>query len=369
MTGAEREARRALVAAVGRLAGEGLIQRTWGNISLRLSEEAFLITPSGLAYENLREEQLVRVRVGDGSYTGRYKPSSEWRIHADAYRLRPGAGFVIHTHQHWASVAGVTGRALTGFSHPRLGKRIPCAAYGLPGTEKLRRAVSEELESWPDCDAVLLRRHGALCLGRDGEDAFAAARALEEVCETRVRAALEGLTLPPAAPDLGSSRRRGDAFVLTLRGERSVWHIGDRNLPPEAALHGAIYRTGPYQYIAHEAAPAVTAASAGGRVLRPYLDDLAQMAGAELLCVPPEPRWVELGIRGRNAVLLRGGGALCAAGTEDDRKALRALLRKGCAAWIYARSEPGCRPLSPADARLQRLVYQRSYQKKRNAAG
>ncbi|WP_369683679.1 class II aldolase/adducin family protein [uncultured Duncaniella sp.] len=45
----------------------------------------------------------------------------------------------------------------------------------------------EELAAWPDCRALLLRRHGALCLGRDMEDAFAAAEALEEVCEARVR--------------------------------------------------------------------------------------------------------------------------------------------------------------------------------------
>ena len=58
-------------------------------------------------------------------------------------------------------------------------------------------------------------------------------------------------------------------------------------------------------------------------------------------------------------------GALCAGGSLSDLEAVRSLLRKGCAAWLYAGECPGCRPLGAADARLQRLVYQVSYQRKR----
>ena len=52
----------------------------------------FLLPHAGLP-EDLRDWQ------------GNVKPSSEKGIHADAYRLRPEAGFVIHTHQYWASIA------------------------------------------------------------------------------------------------------------------------------------------------------------------------------------------------------------------------------------------------------------------------
>ena len=141
MTALETRGREQVLAAARRLVEERLIARTWGNISVRVSETQFLITPSGLAYETLRADQLVLVDIADGSYHGPVKPSSEKGIHAAAYRLRPEAGFVIHTHQYWASVAGVAGTAVTGFIHPLLGKRVPCAAYGLPGTKSLRRAM------------------------------------------------------------------------------------------------------------------------------------------------------------------------------------------------------------------------------------
>ena len=119
----ETAAREQVLEAGLRLVREGLIERTWGNISARVSDTAFVITPSGLPYEDLRPEQLAVVNIADGSHSGTVKPSSEKGIHADAYRLRPEVRFVIHTHQRWASVAGTAGRALTGFIHPDLGKR------------------------------------------------------------------------------------------------------------------------------------------------------------------------------------------------------------------------------------------------------
>ncbi len=357
-----QEARGQVLRAAARLVEEGLAARTWGNISARTRDGQFLITPSGLAYDTLGEDQLVLVNLADGSWSGNYRPSSEKGIHAAMYRLRPQTNFVIHTHQYWASIAGVEGRALTGFNHPLLGKRVPCAAYGLPGTAALRRAVEAEAAAWPDCRAFLLRNHGALCLGRDLEDAFAAAQALEEVCEARVQAPRPF----PVSPDLGYSRRQGDAFLLVRSGVSRVYPVHSRALPRAAALHGAIYRAGNYQFISHEASPQVLAASGEGRALRPYLDDLAQIAGADVLCVPAEPGRLKRAIRGRNAVLLRGMGALCAGASADGVEAVRALVRKGCAAQLYAQEIPWSRPLSPADARLQRLVYETSYKRKKD---
>ena len=257
MTAAETQVREQILRAAARLTGEGLIERTWGNISARLSETQFLITPSGLAYETLRPEQLVLVNVSDASWEGEIKPSSEKGIHADAYRLRPEVNFVIHTHQYYASVAGIEGRALTGFIHPLLGKRVPCAAYGLPGTARLRRAVEAEEAAWPDCRVFLLRSHGALCLGRDMEDAFAAAQSLEEVCEVRVRDQMAEGNPFPVPPDLGTSIRQGDAFRLIRKGRNRLYPIGSDSLPRAAALHAAVYRAGRFQCVAHETSPAV----------------------------------------------------------------------------------------------------------------
>ena len=57
------EAKRLVVEAGKRLVQTGLIARTWGNVSARISDTQFVITPSGRAYEDLTPEEIVVVRI------------------------------------------------------------------------------------------------------------------------------------------------------------------------------------------------------------------------------------------------------------------------------------------------------------------
>ena len=360
----EREARKLVVEAGRRLLERGLVARTWGNISARVSDTHFIITPSGMAYDTMTEDQLVLVDGRDGSYQGRRKPSSERGIHADAYRLRPEVNFVIHTHQDLASVCGTAGRALET-AHPLLGGLVPCAAYGLPSTDKLRRAVEREVAAFPHSPAFFLRAHGALCLGRDMEDAFDRSSALEEVCERYLRSVLDAPALPGRMPDYGESFREGDYFHLTSGGRERVFPVDGDRLPPAAALHAAIYRAGGAQVILHTRDRDIAAVSAARGLLRPMLDDLAQIAGADIRRASPLPRHVVWGLRGRNAVLLPGAGALCTGPSREDAEAVVHLLKKGCLAWRFAAAVPGCRPLGRGDALFQRAFYMTRYAKRK----
>lgn len=170
----EEEARALVIEAGHRLLEKQLIARTWGNISARLDDGEFIITPSGRAYDTLTPEELVKVRIEDLEYYGTVKPSSEKGIHAAAYKLRPDVDFVIHTHQFYASAVCAEGSDTD---------EVPCAGYGLPGTKKLMKAVSDSIAANPGSNAFLMARHGALCLGTDLEDAFAVAESLEKYCK------------------------------------------------------------------------------------------------------------------------------------------------------------------------------------------
>ena len=58
----EEQMARRLVAAEGKkLQQAGLVARTWGNISCRIDENHFVITPSGLDYETMTARCLCRV--------------------------------------------------------------------------------------------------------------------------------------------------------------------------------------------------------------------------------------------------------------------------------------------------------------------
>ena len=166
----ENEAREQVIKACSRLVERKLIARTWGNISARISADEFIITPSGMAYESLVPESLVRVRISDLSHEGDIKPSSEKGVHAAAYSLRADVKFIVHTHQHYATAVSVEGKD-TDFA--------VCIGYALSGTKTLCRNAAQELNSHPDAKAFLMARHGALLLGESCEEAFMLAEQLE----------------------------------------------------------------------------------------------------------------------------------------------------------------------------------------------
>ena len=60
-----------------RLVKEGLVARTWGNISIRVDESHMLITPSGRSYEDLTLDDIVLVNYHTSKHEGAIKPSSE----------------------------------------------------------------------------------------------------------------------------------------------------------------------------------------------------------------------------------------------------------------------------------------------------
>lgn len=72
-----QKARELVIEAGKKLVETGLIARTWGNVSCRVNDKQFVITPSGRAYETLTPEEIVLVNIEDCSYDGDIKPSSE----------------------------------------------------------------------------------------------------------------------------------------------------------------------------------------------------------------------------------------------------------------------------------------------------
>ena len=102
----EEQMARRLVAAEGKkLQQAGLVARTWGNISCRIDENHFVITPSGLDYETMTAVDLVLMDIRNGVCCGAHKPSSEKGVHLAAYQTFPEVGYVIHTHQTYAALA------------------------------------------------------------------------------------------------------------------------------------------------------------------------------------------------------------------------------------------------------------------------
>jgi len=79
----------------------GINRGSAGNVSVRC-EGGFIITPTGMAYDDCTAADMAKVGA-DGTANGLRKPSSEWRFHRDIYAARPEAGAVVHTHSPFAT--------------------------------------------------------------------------------------------------------------------------------------------------------------------------------------------------------------------------------------------------------------------------
>ena len=168
---------------------------TWGNISVRLDAGRMAITPTAEDYKTLSPGDIPVVNLSDGSYVGK-KPSSEWKLHSAIYLERPDAGAVIHTHSMSASTVAAARRNVPPILDDLAqiaGAGVRCAKYALPGTKKIVRQTMKALRGR---NAALMANHGAVCLGRDLEEAFTCCQVLEKGCRAFIEAEFLGGAKP-----------------------------------------------------------------------------------------------------------------------------------------------------------------------------
>ena len=372
-----QEARELVIRAGLELLSSGLIARTWGNISARISDTQFVITPSGRAYEDLTPDQIVITNIADCSYEGEIKPSSEKWIHADAYRLRPDVNFVIHTHQSYASALSILGEPITDIPEMSgmqslLGSEIPTAGYGLNGSRELSDNVTDAIRRCPSSTALLMANHGAECMGTDYDNAFAIAHALEEISRARYRSLLRMSpaysSILPTELEIDTADRCGSdlsSFYSFVDPERI--HAAAQAVVSKDVQIAALGDTA--SFAALSTAPFTVSAS---RLLQPelfpYIDDLAQIAGVSIRILPADAgdREIQEALDGRNVVLLRGVGAICTGSSRDDVDAAVMVLEKGCRAALLAKVVGITRevpPISAEHAAIDRETYVTAYSK------
>jgi L-fuculose-phosphate aldolase len=157
--------RRAVIETARAMNASGLNQGTAGNVSTR-AKDGFLITPSGIPYDDLKPEQIVRMDL-DGGYEGDWLPSSEWRMHLDLYRGRSEAAAIVHTHSCYATALSSLRREIPAFHYMVAvtgGPVLRCADYATFGTAELSDAMLCAMEGRSAC---LLANHGAIAFGEN----------------------------------------------------------------------------------------------------------------------------------------------------------------------------------------------------------
>jgi L-fuculose-phosphate aldolase len=170
--------RQAVIDTAIKMSRSGLSPGRSGNVSSRFAG-GMLITPTGIAYEELQPSDIVLVGDDGSAAAGQRKPSSEWRFHLAAYSARPDRCAVVHTHSLHATVIACTKRSIPAFHYMVAvagGKDIPCVPYTTFGTEDLAKHVAEGLR---DRDACLMASHGQIAIGETLNTALELAHEVE----------------------------------------------------------------------------------------------------------------------------------------------------------------------------------------------
>lgn len=178
----------------------GLVTYTWGNVSgIDRESGLFAIKPSGVAYGELKPEDMVIVDLKGDVVEGKYRPSSDTATHVELYRAFPQIGGIVHTHSPWATSWAQAARSIPCYGTTQADYffgEIPCAralteqeineAYerntGLVITERIRKLVSHGIDVLA-IPGILCAFHGPFTWGENAAKAVYNAVVLEEVAK------------------------------------------------------------------------------------------------------------------------------------------------------------------------------------------
>ena len=190
-----------------RIYNKGMVAANDGNISVKISENEFLCTPTGVSKGFMTPDFICKVdRNGKVIQANKgFKPSSEIKMHMRVYKERPDVNSVVHAHPMYATSFAIAGIPLTEPIMPEaviaLGC-VPIAEYGTPSTEEIPDAVSKYVQHY---DAVLLENHGALSYSDSLINAYYKMESLEFYAQLLYQSRL-----------LGGPKRLSDAQVQRL---------------------------------------------------------------------------------------------------------------------------------------------------------
>lgn len=150
-----------------------------GNLSAMLPSGDIVCTKAGCHKGFLTDDDLVVINRRGEMLRGRGRPTSEMAMHLACYNNRPDVKAVIHTHPPISIAFTIAGLSLDRCILPEvvltLGV-IPTVEYATTGTADLAVRVGETIVNH---DAILMDRHGAVCVGRDLMEAFCRLETME----------------------------------------------------------------------------------------------------------------------------------------------------------------------------------------------
>ncbi len=148
-----------------RLYAHGFVAANDGNISVKVSENEYYCTPTGVSKGALTPDMIIKIDAEGNKIEGALNPSSEIKMHLRVYRERPDCNAVVHAHPPVATAFTVAGIPMDRYILPEavltIGD-IPTCEYGTPSTMEIPDSLMPYIQ---EHDAFMLKNHGALTVG------------------------------------------------------------------------------------------------------------------------------------------------------------------------------------------------------------
>jgi len=181
----EKQARKAICKIGDKMYSKGFVAANDGNISIKISEDIIIVTPTGVSKGGMSMNSLVKMKL-DGTIIGKNKPSSEVKMHIRVYQLNKSVNSVVHAHPPASTAFAIAriplNRPIMSESILTLGV-VHVADYALPGTKEVPDSIEPYVNSH---NAVLLANHGLLTWGDDITQAMYRMESAEQYCNIMI---------------------------------------------------------------------------------------------------------------------------------------------------------------------------------------
>jgi L-fuculose-phosphate aldolase len=165
-----------------RVYNKGFAAANDGNISLRLSEDRVLCTPTRVSKGFMKPDDLCIVDLDGKQVSGKRKRSSEILLHLTVMKARPDVRSCVHCHPPHATAFAVAREPIPKCVLPEievfLGE-VAISPYETPGGQTFANSV---LPFVKDTDTILLANHGTITYGTDLEDAYFKTEIIDAYC-------------------------------------------------------------------------------------------------------------------------------------------------------------------------------------------
>ena len=169
-----QEVREQVYETVMKSVKNGLIRLSAGNISTRTADGRVAITPTGIAYDVLKPEEIAIVDLNGKPVDAPKKPSSETPMHTAIYRGLPHVGAILICIHRSPSPLPRSAKRFRWSPSNCLpaGAPIPVAPWACPGTPEAGEVTVDIFCRRPELKICLLRNHGLVAIGKNLDNAF-----------------------------------------------------------------------------------------------------------------------------------------------------------------------------------------------------